>query len=607
LENADKSVKQFNALFTGVDRVLAEIERKYSITHSQLDRLDHRYSNAESIATERELLKINHPDEIMKESAAGTGLGELARFGIALAGAMAGEPVSAAAANASLGRVIDRQSQATARYIRGMAQHEVREASLKKRAARYNLDELEADLQRLDEEFKKLGNDKDFLKFLESSEDVEHIRNMYMIMPRLVSGENNIEALELRMEKAGFASLDDFVADLRTGNERLADAMENWLLGIANSNDLKVLVVEANGIDAPASPKEALLVACVEDIIKPNYHDYARQASMMDYLEMRNVVATNTPFYSIGEVVKKQTDKALQALLSGEGEMSLVGSNDVHRMFGYYMSRHGDKSLSDPRGRRTNVLKIVDAGQSQTREEIADKSSDIVREKPRNAEIPRIGSLFTEVCAYEYLLTQGHNIADQPRIADHPHVLGALDMVNSVTEEFIKRLALQTARGPKRALGLQIENLIAQSFIDFFSVLGAAHGSDPKIKASADKVTRAYRGENFGVANSNYTLVITNNATSQQAFGLFLNVYQHNLEKYLESATRPNRKALLEQLSAVADIMQDLQPGNIMTPESPEARMQAHYRSHMLGNAGVDRHSWVLRSESIRPDGRSVD
>ncbi len=434
-----------------------------------------------------------------------------------------------------------------------------------------------------------------------------------MLMPRLIAGENNIDAINPIIAKAQYNKVDEFVADLRHDNPRLAEAMQRSLFGLADSNDLKVLVTEANAIATPKTPKEKVLVGYVEKVIKEHYRDQARQASIIDYLGMRNVTFTGSSFYTFGEVVKRDTDSALKALLSGTGDFNLVGSNDVHQMFGYYQDRHGGRYFADvhePSKRDASSIAPKKVRVNDP-EELRAKREEVTFLRNADTKIPRISTIFTEICAYEYLLTQGSNIVKDKNLASHPHALASLEMVNNTVQSFTEKLALEAARKHKQGedtkksarLGTQVESLIAQSFVDFFSELGAVHSTDALVSDRLQKVKNAYKGENFSLANASYTEVISEKA--EQSFGLFLEIYQHNLKKYLEVATQPNKKALLEQLDAVKDIMQAVQPAEGTGAIADEnARLRAYYRNHSLGNAGVSYTTWVSRADSIHNDGK---
>lgn len=597
---------KFNKFFGTIGTRITEVENQLNRVVPTRDRLEMRWDRARANAMQLEMLKIRDPGKRHSHNTlvdmASVGGGLVLDVALAPFGA---PPVATAAA---LSRIGSNEIRIFGTRIREDMEHAVLKASIedRNRIEPTEMAKLKKDLLALDEEIKKLADNKDFLDFLGKDPRLETIREMYMLLPRLIAGESNVDALEFRTQKSGYNSIDHFVTDLRRENPRLADAMENFLLGFANTNDLRVIVAEANAIKEPASPKEKVLVDYVEKVIKKHYIDQSRQSSIVDYLEMRNVILTSRPFHSFGEIVKKETDVALRALLGGTGDFSLVGSNDVHEIFADCQARHGEDFFADPHSphdsgqmahKRVHVVTDPD--------EIEAKHKQVIQTRQADTRIPRVKSIFTEICAYEYLLTQGVNIVKDKRLASTPQALGALSMVDSVTRSFIDKLAIEAARkkrqggDPKKQpdLGKQVENLIALSFVEFFSELGARHSADNLVQDRLQKVRNAYTGENYSLATTSYTDVVTENA--QESFGVFLEIYRNNLEKYLERATRENRKVLLEQLAEVKDLMKDIQPEGIVLPDSEEARLKAHHRNHSLSNMGANPSTWAARAAGI--------
>ncbi len=605
---------KFNRFFGTIGGKLTEVENQLNRVVPTRDRLEMRWDRARANAMQLEMLKIRDPGKRHTHNTfvdmASVGGGLVLDVALAPFGA---PPVATAAA---LSRIGSNEIRIFGTRIRENMEHAVLKASIedRNRIEPTEMAKLKKDLLSLDEEIKKLADNKEFLEFLGKDPRLETIREMYMLLPRLIAGESNVDALEFRTQKSGYNSIDDFVADLRRGNARLADAMENFLLGFANTNDLRVIIAEANAIAEPTTPKEKVLVGYVEKVIKKHYIDQSRQSSIVDYLEMRNVILTSRPFHSFGEIVKKETDVALQALLGGTGNFSLVGSNDIHEIFADCQARHGEDFFADPHAphdsgqmahKRVHVVTDPD--------EIEAKHKQVIQARQADTRIPRVKSIFTEICAYEYLLTQGVNIVKDKRLASTPQALGALSMVDAVTRSYIDKLAIEAARKKKQGgdpkkpadLGKQVENLLALSFVEFFSELGARHSADNLVQDRLQKVRNAYTGENYSLATTSYTDVVTENA--QESFGVFLEIYRHNLEKHLERATRENKKILLEQLAEVKDLMKDIQPEGIVMPDSEEARLKAHHRNHSLSNLGANPSTWAARAAGISRSGAAKD
>jgi hypothetical protein len=606
--------KEFNRFFVNIDKKLHEIEDRLKILPGQIDNLDFRLDRAVGIQSNLEMLEARDPARIHAETTSANFIGEGLRI---LFEDDIGKSLERGVSKLFMkvtGRAIGSEARTMAVRLR-----QEREYAILKKAAQLRRqvdpEPLRKQLDELEKEYEKLLTNKEFLEYVANDPALEQTRAMYMLLPRLIAGEGNMDAVEIKAQRAGYGNVDEFIGDLRGSNPRLGEAMQRYVFGIANTNDLKVIVSEANAIQEPKEKREKVLVEYVEDIIKERYRDIARQASIMDYLEMRNVIYTGKPFHSFGEIVRYETDAALQALLSGKGDFNLVGSNDVRQIFDYYQDRHGEgifKSVHEPSG---IVDDRVNTGKATTKrahiirsDEIRLKQREVISN--RHPIIPRVSSIFTEICAHEYLLSQGKNVVKDRSLASSPEYPGVLEMVNSVTEEFVKRLALDAARTRKRGddkakpeeLGNEIESLIAQTFVDFFSELGAIHSTNPSLKDKRQKVKNAYTGENYAVPLGTFTQVATDDA--KEAFPLFLEVYQHNLEKYLEVATRDNRKKILQQLDEVKDLMLHVQPSNQTTmPDSESARMKANYRNHSLSNLGVNPSTWVLRAEALHRGG----
>lgn len=609
-------IEKFNEHFGNIGAKLAEVDNQLNRMLPARDRLEVRWDRAMSNATQLALLNVREPKKrhthhsVVNWASVGAGVvidAALTIVGIPPGGATAG----------ALGRIGAGEIRNIGTRVIADTEQAILRASLedRNRIEPAEMEKLKKNLADFDAEIKKLSENREFLEFLSNNPTLEGVRAMYMLLPRLVAAKTQMSAAESKAKKAGFENVDAFVTDIRKDNPRLADAMENLLLGFPNTNDLRVIIAEANMIEDPKSPKEKALVDFVETL-KKDYVDQSKQASIIDYLGMRNVLVSSRPFHSSNEIVRLQTEAALQALMAGKDEFSLIGSNDVHEIFADVQARHGDRYFLDPHAPHDSGKMANKRVQAIDPDEIKAKSEAVSSTRRSDTRIPRLdsfpnnGGIFIEICTHEYLLTQAMNIVKDKKLASSPAALGAMEMVNTVTRSFIEKLALESARQRKKAgdpkkpadLGPQIENLIALSFVEFFSELGAHHNMDKEISEKRQEVKAAYFVGNYSLATSTYTDAITENA--QQSFGLFLDIYRHNLEKYLERATRENRKAILEQLAEVRDLMQDIQPGNsIVMPGTEESRLRAHYRNHSLSNMGMNPTTWAARAEAIHKGG----
>lgn len=590
--HAARSLQDFNDFFKDIDNSLKKISTQLAEARHAQNGTEMRWERAEGIALQLKLLALRDPWEMAKERFIGDVVG--AGLGAAAEMSTQNAPIH------SLTNLASSTIKNSYTYARAKVEHEVQSISLHKRD-RHIASDLESELLALDKKIEELLENKEFYAYLADANAVGNTKTLLMLLPRIMAGESNIDALDARLERHGFTDIDTFIEEAGKKSPRLRIALENQLFGLANSNDLKVLLTEANAIEAPHSPYEGMLVDYVENAIKRHYPDQARQASMMDTLMLRNVVPTRAEGHSFGEIVSLETDAALRALLGGTGNFVLIGSQDIHNIYAYHLSKHSDDSrLFDPYGSNLVAGKFV---QYVANDQIEAKRDQAIRQRGATTRIPRASELFVDICVHEYLLGQGVNTIKDPSLKNAPGALAAFEMVNEVTADFVRKLALNSARKKmgKSGIGRNIEGLIASSFIDFFLILGAQQMGDPKLQESSRKVSTAYTGENYSLASELYKDKLVENAKDN--FSLFLDVYQHNLTKYLSHATRENRAAMLNQLDSVKDVMKEVQlTERTVLPGSDAALFDAHYKNHAFSNVGLSYESWAQRAKAIVAD-----
>jgi hypothetical protein len=135
----------------------------------------------------------------------------------------------------------------------------------------------------------------------------------------------------------------------------------------------------------------------------------------------------------------------------------------------------------------------------------------------------------------------------------------------------------------RQVVGDRLDNVIAQTFIDYFLALGVRHAEDKKISTHRRQLRESANSDGYGPVFSAYTRRITNDSTEQ--FQLFLEIYRQDLEKHLQVFTEEDRKALEEHLAALPDPSKTiLTPPNIVRPGSHRARLLAAYEDHTLEN-----------------------
>lgn len=577
-EEARAIIENFNRFFTGMDHALNNINNILDNKNTLRAKTWQAYLGAEAIACQKELLLFNSPENLrdynhmvlLETSAVMGNVREL------VAGAI-------------------RSHHSIERYKKEYA---IRISSLLERYQ--DPAPLKQAIKELDKEIEKLVHDKEFMEFQSRIGAIENLRCTYMLLTRLVAGESNIDALLLYY---GDETPDHFIAALNKMNPRLGEAMENFLYGFADGNDVNLLLAAANGIMQPKTPLETVLVSYVEEVIKPHFNDMSRQASIVDVLQMRNSLYTGHDFHSFGEVVKSGTDHALHALLSGKGDFTLVGNHEIHQLFGYWLTRHGEDNFIDPfnhNNRQPRQVALV------SQHELQACNKEIAFKRNENTRLPKASNIFIQLCSWEYLLSQGHNIVTDNRLASHPQALGVMEMVNETVAAFIKKLSLDKAWQGKdasgkglRRIGNLVEGLIADSCVQFFSELGAFHHHEKQIIEKLQMVRNAFAGENFSLPHSLYTKTITNDAIRH--WELFLQVYRRNLEHFLRTATRKTQAVLIDQLLQVKDIMPAIQLTNeIDLPNSPQLQLEAYYRNHSLEYVGLNRATWMARSAAIQ-------
>ena len=132
-------------------------------------------------------------------------------------------------------------------------------------------------------------------------------------------------------------------------------------------------------------------------------------------------------------------------------------------------------------------------------------------------------------------------------------------------------------------VGERLDNLIAQTFIDFFGELGAQHVELRKVVDVGDELEEAKtRPELFARIFEKYTRIVGKEANSR--FDLFLDIYARNLEKMLEVARDDDRRALLEQIEAVHELTQGKLKPDVIMPGSHAARTKARNDNHTSEN-----------------------
>ena len=199
--------------------------------------------------------------------------------------------------------------------------------------------------------------------------------------------------------------------------------------------------------------------------------------------------------------------------------------------------------------------------------------------------IPQIEDDFLKICTYEYIYPQQKDkIAKGEKVfSDNPQTLATYPVVNSTINHFIRLLSMQSVDHYREHVGERLDNLIAQTFMDFFSGLGERHTKDNDIYNATEELdSTKTKPELFSLAFDDY--VATVGADAKQEFSLFIQIYERNLEKMLEVAQVEDRTLLLEQIDAVHELTKGKLKPNVVMPGSKAAIAIARNENHTFEN-----------------------
>ena len=262
--------------------------------------------------------------------------------------------------------------------------------------------------------------------------------------------------------------------------------------------------------------------------------------------------------------------------------MSVIGREDVRNAFDFWLHRHGDKHLYDEKIRDGEMADEYPAKRvSMVARDRMEGFVDMAKRSVASGRtsFPKVGDMFMRICAYEYFLPQSVHTGGKDNIfTDHPESPTAYPMVNEVVSEFVRRLSFSGIDEYRGKIGERLDNVIAQSFIDFFAHLGAQHDKDPKLAELRNRVRDTARYEDYGASFDRLSKSIVRDAT--QRFDQFLEVYRANLEKQLAISTLADRAVLEEQIDRVKDLGDGKLNTKIVRPGSHEARLLAHDEAH---------------------------
>lgn len=409
----------------------------------------------------------------------------------------------------------------------------------------------------------------------------------------LIAGLNNSQEIDVYcQQQPQVRNIDNFLAAFNKPGEpsaRLGEALTNFCYGYANSNDIAVILAEANALKTGTGlkPHEEVLKEFVEHTLKPNIASYYSRASKVDLVYQANLIGLGTKLHVEREMVRAATDKAIRSLFKSEFDMSMAGREDMKHQFDYWMHRHGDREMNDTR-----------VAESKEHTRFVPKRIEVLPDDKEKAFVsrvkhlqsigsekqPELSDMFLKLCAFEYFYPQDVKIGGKENFFHaHPEAPAAYPMINQVVSAFIEKLSMTSIQDYREKVGERLDNIIAGTFFDFFNELGRQHREHEAISAQRLRVNSSFRAnEVYPPAFDSYVRMITKDASEQ--LGLFLSLYEKNLAKQLETATEKDAKMLREQIKVVEKIADGKLAPKVIDPGSHEARLQARYENHTFEN-----------------------
>lgn len=394
------------------------------------------------------------------------------------------------------------------------------------------------------------------------------------------------------------STIDAFLAEFKP-DKRLHSALTNLAFGYADSNDLSIILAEANTMKLPANGNKAIFKEFVEHSLKPNLGDFYSHGSRIDLIHQANMTGLGTTLHTARGMIRSAYDQRVGALFSDSfgvesvmSQLTVRGALDIHNLFDYYMHRHGDDhEITDVKLRDGKVTG------ERARKRISVLTEDELRSHVRMAKTansfrqhgPDISDMFLRICGYEYYLPQAYNQAANSNIMGNPDASASYTMANAVVNHFIERLSLAPMERYRGIVGQKLDSLIASTFMDFFAELGIIHSDDLHlISKRAELKAAAKETGTFGFVLDSYSSQITKDAISR--FDLFLKLYERNLTKQLEGATDTDKKILFEQIEAVHDISKGMLTPTPDQLSHSNIRHRARVMNHTYENTTWGRH-----------------
>ncbi len=464
---------------------------------------------------------------------------------------------------------------------------------------------IEREIQTIQDGVKKLEANTEFKRFEQDKTKQKAVAEAFVNKLMLTFGQHMSEGLDEICEKYGVASIDAVFDTLGDLNPRFQEAVTNLCFGYADSNDLSVIFAETAALRNQTTPlrheilaKEVML-EFLETVLKPQIDSLYMHASKVDLIYQANLTGLGTDLHNARHMIRGEHDMRVKALFgdsfgvdSEMGALTIRGAVDVKNLFDYYMHRHGKTTLTDAKihdGLMTD--KTAPKGVSVLTDKAMEKHKELaIRAHGYRQDGPDISDMFLRICGYEYFRPQAPNGVAQGNImANNPEAPASYQMTNRVIQDFIRKLSFghiddyRAKVGTKADEASKLDNLIAQTFMDFFAEVGGIHAADPKLGGKrSDLKAAAKETGTFGFAFDSYERLITKDALGR--FDLFLEIYKRNLENQLRDASVTDGQLLREQITAVAEITKQQLNPPVVEPGSENHRHRARLANHTFEN-----------------------
>jgi hypothetical protein len=442
---------------------------------------------------------------------------------------------------------------------------------------------LQKELEGLEEAIMETAKSEKFQALLKDEAKKAQIAETLLLRSLIRNGYNNSLEIEEVCQQAGVASIDAFLGHYK--GTRLGLALKKHCHGLADSNDISVILAEANCLRGAPDGFDRVLKEYVEETMKPNIGSYYSKASKMDVISRNNLTGFGNELHFSAEM-QMETNRAVRILTANEYGMSVVGREDVRGLFDFWLHRHGDERLYDDKIRDGEMsdeypdkrVSHLPADQMKRFVDMAKRSVASGRKS-----FPKVGDMFMRVCAHEYFLPQAVKVGGKDNIfTDYPESPSAYPMVNTVVGEFIRKMSFAHLDDYRGKVGERLDNVVASAFIEFFRQVGELHHEDDKLVDVRTRVKDAANYDDYAPVFDRYTKRITGDAL--QRFDLFLDIYKQALEKQYEVATEEDRRTLDEQIEKVKGLADGKLNPDIVRPGTQAARLRAYDESHLGEN-----------------------